>query len=178
MANAHNVLIRGLNAIVNQAPYVPTANEPGYNKKDVADLLSYVASWVKMVNHHHDTEETCIFPELEKFTGKPSLMDTALHQHEAFQQGMHRLLTYSSTTEPEKYTWSSEGGMKEIIDSFSHELISHLNDEIETFLSFKDLDSGGLRACWDRGEDYAKKTGNISMMVSPSHHMGNFTDNR
>ncbi|KAK7743371.1 hypothetical protein SLS62_010645 [Diatrype stigma] len=162
MAHAHNVIIRGLNAIIQQGPYVPCASNKMYRASDVKDFLFYVNSWVKMVNHHHWVEETFIFPEMEKFSGRPGLMDDPRHQHELFHPGMERLLAYSSATAPEEYLW--EGGMKDVIDSFSKELTDHLYAEIDVLLKLGDLDSVGLQNTWDRAENIAKQTGNIGML--------------
>ena len=159
MAHVHNVLIRGLNAIVQQAPYVTS-------KKDTKDLLVYVSCWVKMVEHHHDTEESFIFPELEKFAGKRGLMDDPKHQHELFHDGLERLLKYAESTQPENYRWDGPGGMKEIVDSFSKELMDHLCAEIDLFLALKDLDSAGLKKTWDEGEAIAARQSNFNLLVS------------
>lgn len=174
MANAHNVIIRGLNAIIQQAPYVRDSNDPRYKAQDVKDLLFYVDAWTKMVNHHHAVEESFMFPDLKKFSGNPSLMDEAQHQHELFHDGLERLLAYCSTTKPEEYRWEGSGGMKEIIDSFSKHLTDHLYAEIDEFLNMKDLDDVGLRKTWDRAEDVAKQTGNIGMLVSPAYIRNTF----
>lgn len=172
MAHAHNVIIRGLNSILQQAPYVPSSSNQGYNADDVKDLLFYVHSWVKMVNHHHWVEESFIFPEMEKFSGRPGLMDGPRHQHELFHPGMDRLLGYCSATSPEEYRWEGEGGMEDIINSFSKELTDHLYAEIDLLLKLDDLDSQGLGQTWDKAENIAKQTGNIAMLVSvtsPAH---------
>lgn len=165
MAYSHNCLLRGLNAIVLQAPHVPTAGDPAYSAQVVRDLLFYVASWVKMVEHHHHTEETCIFPEIEALAGKPGLMAGPLEQHEEFTPGLERLLKYAEETKPEDYRWEGEGGMKSIIDAFAPSLTTHLYEEIDVFLGLGDLDSKGLRACWDKGEKAAQASGNIGMLV-------------
>lgn len=178
MAHAHNVIIRGLNSIVQQAPYVPSSSDQGYDATDVKDLLFYVQSWVKMVNHHHWVEESFIFPEMEKVSGRPGLMDDPRHQHELFHPGMERLLGYCSATTPEEYRW--EGGMKDIIDSFSKELTDHLYAEIDVMLKLNDLDSLGMGQAWDKAETIAKQAGNIAMLVSlscythpsPAHILG------
>ncbi|KUI73174.1 hypothetical protein VM1G_09146 [Cytospora mali] len=165
MTHVHNVLIRGLNAIIQQAPYVKTHTDPAYNKEDVRDLLLYVSCWVKMVEHHHWTEESFIFPEIERFSGKPGSMDDPRHQHELFHGGLEQLLAYANSTKPQSYSWGGPGGMKEIVDSFSKELMDHLYAEIEVFLTMKDLDSAGLKKTWDKGETIAKKHGSLSRRV-------------
>ncbi|KAI0188249.1 hypothetical protein F4808DRAFT_454230 [Astrocystis sublimbata] len=133
MAHAHNGIIRGLNAIILQAPNVPSKNDERYRPKDVKDLLSFVRSWIKMVNHHHAVEETYIFPEMAKFSGGTSL----------FQDGMDRLLACVTATRPHEYRWA--GGMKEVVDSFSKHLTVHLYAEIDVFLGFGYLDSEDFR---------------------------------
>lgn len=55
--------------------------------------------------------------------------------------------------------------MKEIIDSFSKPLNDHLYAEIDVFLGLKNLESVGLRKRWDEGEEIAKRSGSIGMMV-------------
>ena len=54
-------------------------------------IMLYTQSWAKMVNHHHWVEESFIFPELERATGQPGLMDHPKTQHELFHDGRHAL---------------------------------------------------------------------------------------
>jgi hypothetical protein len=159
MSHAHNTIIRGLNAIIQQAPHV--------GPEDAKDLLFYVKAWTKMINHHHDVEETFIFPELEAFSGVQGLMDDPKHQHSLFHDTLEKLLEYSSSTKPEDYTWEGPGGMKDIIDSFSGPLTDHLYAEIDVLLALDHLDGDKLRETWDKAETIAKQTGNIAMLVSP-----------
>lgn len=166
MAYSHNCLLRGLNAIILQAPHIAPAGSPGYAEQDVRDLLFYVAAWVKTVEHHHHTEETCLFPEIEAFTGRPGLLNGPKGQHEEFRSGLERLLRYVQETRPEDYRWEGGGGMKSIIDSFAPSLTRHLYEEIDVFIqTLREFDSDGSRACWDKAEQVAKATGNISLLV-------------
>lgn len=166
MAHAHNSLIRGLNAILQQAPHVPAAGEEGYVAQDVRDLLSYVRSWVLTVNHHHWVEEEHMFPKLDAYTGRPGLMDGPRNQHELFHDGLGRLMDYVTGREPGDYRWEGEDGMGAIMHSFSTHLTDHLYAEIETFLGLDDIDPDALgRACTE-AEDAAKKAGSLSMLVS------------
>jgi hemerythrin HHE cation binding domain-containing protein len=158
MSHAHNTIIRGLNAIIQQAPYV--------GPEDAKDLLFYVKAWTKMINHHHDVEESFIFPELEAFSGVEGLMDDPKHQHALFHDNLEKLLEYSSSTKPEDYTWEGPGGMKDIIDSFSGPLTDHLYAEIDVLLALGHLDGDKLRQTWDKADTIAKQTGNIAMLVS------------
>lgn len=86
-------------------------------------------------------------------------------EHKLFHSGIERLLAYSSDTKPEEHRWEGAGGMKEIIDSFSKPLNDHLYAEIDVFLGLKNLESVGLRKRWDEGEEIAKRSGSIGMMV-------------
>jgi hemerythrin-like domain-containing protein len=167
MAHAHNVIIRGLNAIIRQAPYVSVGNT-----KDVKDLLFFVQSWAKMVNHHHWVEESFIFPELEKSTGKAGIMQGPKHQHGLFHDGVEKLLAYTeyTSTKPESYSWAADGGMKEIIDSFSQYLVDHLYAEIDVFLGLgndSDIDGAMLKETWAKAEKIAQQNGNLAMLVRP-----------
>ncbi|KXJ88328.1 hypothetical protein Micbo1qcDRAFT_190081 [Microdochium bolleyi] len=167
MAHVHNTLIRGLNAILLQGPHVPDASDPkDYNQTDVQDLLYYVRCWCEMVNHHHDVEEAFIFPELEKFSGQPGLMEDPRHQHSLFHDGMERLLAYATATTPAEYRWLGDSGMKHIIDSFSKALTDHLYAEIEVLLKLGHLDSEGLKKTWIKAEDIAKAKGGLSLLYT------------
>lgn len=169
MAHAHNVLIRGLNAILQQAPHVAVSTKKNYNKQDIKDLLFYVHSWTKTVDHHHWVEETFIFGEIEKVSGKPGLMAEPKSQHEAFHGGIERLSAYASATKPDEFQWEGPGGMKEIIDSFSQHLTDHLYAEIDTILGLKFMDSQALNNIWDQAEKVAQQAGNLGMLVSSMH---------
>lgn len=179
MAEVHNTLIRGLNAIIQQAPYVKRASTTesdntslpasGACEKDVEDFLAYVENWVVMVNHHHDVEEAFLFPELGKFTGVPGYMDDPIHQHTLFHDGLVQLLAYARDTPPGAYRWEGPGGaggMKEIVDGFSKALTEHLYAEIDVLLGMKAFDSEGLRKTFEQGDDAAKKHGNLGEILT------------
>jgi hemerythrin-like domain-containing protein len=105
MALSHNVLIRGLNAILQQAPHVKAAGSADYQRQDVVDLLYYVEAWVRTVHLHHDTEEEFMFPAIERETGQTGLFDHAEEQHAVFTPGMDQLLAYVRSTAPDDYRW-------------------------------------------------------------------------
>ncbi|KAI1346013.1 hypothetical protein F5Y01DRAFT_298988 [Xylaria sp. FL0043] len=164
MTHAHNVLIRSLNAILQQGPHIPISTDTKYRAKDVTDFLNYVRCWVKMVHHHHWVEEEFIFPEMAKFSGRPGLMDEPRHQHESFQAGLKNLESYSTSTKPEQYQWTGPQGMRSIIDSFSKDLTDHLYAEIEILLKLSDLDSDEYKKTWARAEAVAKASGNLTLL--------------
>jgi hemerythrin-like domain-containing protein len=56
MANIHNALLRGLNSVYNQAPFISSI-------PDIADFMLYITSWADTVHHHHSLEESLFFPK-------------------------------------------------------------------------------------------------------------------
>ena len=164
MAFSHNCLLRGLNSMIQQGPHVADSTSPTFRAQDVKDFLFYVASWVKTVEWHHHTEETCMFPGIEAFAGQPELLQGSKHQHEEFTPGLETLLEYTERTEPRDYRWDE--GMREIINGFTDSLTKHLYEEIDVFLKMGDLNSKGLRECWDDAEEVAKAKGKFYMLVS------------
>jgi hemerythrin-like domain-containing protein len=73
MALGHNVIIRGLNSIYKQAPYI--------GPQDAEDFVAYAKCWHEVLDAHHSMEETTLFPEIEKKTGKKGIMDVNVQQH-------------------------------------------------------------------------------------------------
>ncbi|TAQ83098.1 hypothetical protein B7494_g8580 [Chlorociboria aeruginascens] len=163
MAYSHNCLLRGLNAIVQQAPHVPDASKPGYKAKDVRDLLTYINSWTQTVDHHHATEETVMFPLIEKLAGVPGLMSGPVHQHEEFHGGLIKLQEYSKAfnDRPDEYRWSA---VKAIIDGFAPSLYRHLTEEIDVLLSLDKYDGDGLLKVLKETEAVAKANGNLGLL--------------
>ena len=74
MANAHTMLIRCLNSIYLQAPYVK-------EEADIQDLLQYSLFWEEWLHGHHYGEEKVFFSEVEKVTGQKGIMDRNIEQH-------------------------------------------------------------------------------------------------
>ncbi|KAM7211108.1 iron-sulfur cluster repair protein DnrN [Rhypophila decipiens] len=61
---------------------------------DKIDFVGYCLAWVDCVATHHHYEETELFPNIDKAAGKTGLMDSAVHEHEAFQDGLDKFKTY------------------------------------------------------------------------------------
>lgn len=114
---------------------------------------------------HHDTEEQCMFPIIERETGRKRPFDHAEEQHGIFTPGMDRLLRYTRNTKSEDHRWAGKGGMKEIFDSFAKPLTDHLYEEIDLFLGFESLQSDALRKGFDIGEEDAKGKANVMDML-------------
>lgn len=84
MSHAHNCLLRDLNAIIFQTPHIPSAGSPDYNESNVWDLLIYIQTWVKTVNHYYDVEEMVMFFEIQKMIGDEGLFSKTVHQYYEF----------------------------------------------------------------------------------------------
>ncbi|CAE7179413.1 Hemerythrin domain containing protein [Pyrenophora teres f. teres] len=134
MANAHNVLIRGLNALYNQAPFIRI---PG----DVSGLMLYIAAWADSVHHHHHLEETLFFPDVEAAAKEAGLafdVQVNVEQHHDFEPKMADML-------------------KRMVDSFASILVQHLHDEVGTLMVLEKCDGDKLRAAMKKvGETSAK----------------------
>lgn len=140
MANVHNSIIRCLNSMYQQAPYVSL---PG----DVKDLLLYAKFWLELVHHHHSREEDELFPAIAGISGKQGIMDVNIEQHRAFTGGMSGFEKYvKACIEGEPF---EEKRFRYLIDGFGAELSKHLEDEILTLLALDIYDIKAVRKEYD-----------------------------
>ena len=160
MAAIHNMIIRGLNSIYLQAPYVN-------KEEDIQDLLQYSLFWEIFVHDHHDGEETVFFPEVEKVTGVKGIMDRNIEQHHIFEPGMKLWGEYAADCMKkegsEKFDVSK---FKALIDGFAPALVQHLTDEIPTMLSLDKYDMVGIRKSWDLWDKHMQSKGDMVCMSS------------
>lgn len=165
MANIHNVILRGLNSILQQGPHVPDASLPGYNLQDAKDFIVYVDSWCKVIEHHLDMEHSIFYPAVESTTGVKFLMDEMDEQHEEFTDDFVALQDYVEkvSDRPYQYRWKT---MKSMIDAFAPVLVNHLHDEIDFLLSMGKFSSERLRKCWIETQRIAMAADDDDMMVS------------
>ena len=73
MALGHNVIIRGLNSIYRQAPYI--------GPQEAVDFVAYGKCWHEVLEAHHKMEETVLFPEIEEKTEMKGIMEVNVEQH-------------------------------------------------------------------------------------------------
>jgi hemerythrin-like domain-containing protein len=158
MTHIHNMILRSLNSIYQQAPYV-------HELEDIKDLLQFTKLWHDNLEHHHDTEEKIFFPDLEKLTGKVGIMDGNIEQHQAFEPGLIVVGKYATETLPQNYDAEH---LRAIIDSFAPILAEHLHDEIDTLMGLKEYPSASLMKAWQRSGDYAKSTGEKVNLTNPN----------
>ncbi|RKL31416.1 hypothetical protein BFJ72_g11050 [Fusarium proliferatum] len=132
MAVVHNIFLRGVNAIYLQAINVA---EKG-TQKDKVDFASFAWAWSQEIQEHHDIEEEKIFPEINRITGVPGLMDANIEEHHLFHEGLDRFTTYIEKVR--KGNQDLDGSkVREIIDSFMPSLTTHLHNEIDTLVGLE-----------------------------------------
>lgn len=139
MANVHNVIIRGINSIYLQAPYIKSATES--STTNISDFLFFIKCYCDLVELHHSAEENFLFPSIAKLAAQPDIFTKSVDQHHAFSAGLHRLHEYAITTKADAYSGAK---VQEIVDSFAPTLQQHLADEVGELLELKRLDSTAL----------------------------------
>ncbi|KAF2732827.1 hypothetical protein EJ04DRAFT_553823 [Polyplosphaeria fusca] len=151
MAFAHNAMIRGLNAIYQQAPHIPSS------PSTISAFLFLIRSWAAWILDHHVLEETLIFPGFERVPGVPaSALTRNVEQHHAFSKGMEKLEEYAKTVQVEEYDGAKVCAM---LDPFAGVLCEHLRDEIATLWSLECVQlehAGRLLEVWREGEKKAE----------------------
>ncbi|ROT39593.1 hemerythrin HHE cation binding domain-containing protein [Sodiomyces alkalinus F11] len=128
MAVVHNIMIRCLNSIHQQAPHVRAADVPAF--------LNYALTWCQMLQLHHDGEEEMCFPAVERMAGEPGLMETNVEQHAAFHDGFDAFKTYLEASQKGEVAFDGQRA-RELIDEFGPSLTQHLHDEVPTLLALR-----------------------------------------
>ncbi|KAF7336752.1 Hemerythrin domain-containing protein [Mycena venus] len=127
MSIAHNMFIRGINAIYAQAE--------GINEEQVKPFTFFCVAFLGMLHHHHQIEETLLFPFFETKLGLHT-MDHNVEQHHAFMDGLDDLETYLKGVQSGTETYSGKTIIQKL-DAFADTLVEHLRDEIPTLESSK-----------------------------------------
>ena len=128
MANAHNLLLRGLNAIYNQAPYIKPA--------DVTSFLHFCDTWYMGISIHHDGEENDFFPAIEQMCGEKGIMEANVEQHAQFHDGLEGFGRYIKSCLEGNEDFDGQR-LVTMIDGFGTVLGAHLSDEISTLMGLK-----------------------------------------
>ncbi|VBB80616.1 Putative protein of unknown function [Podospora comata] len=162
MANAHNLMIRGLNSIYLQAPHITAP--------DVKPFCRYIAAFTNLIHVHHHGEETHFFPEVERLSGVEGIMETNVHQHGVFKKGLHDLDDYINGVLADKQEYDGKG-VVQMIDVFGKSLVEHLRDEIPTLQRLREVDGEGRkmaeaieRIMGEEGESSMKALGMPGML--------------
>jgi len=120
MTLMHNILIRGMNSIYNQAPFVAEA--------DLADFVAYSGVFCEVLDNHTRGEEVHMFPEIEKATGQQGLMSFNTSEHDQITPHLLALKTYLQT--PHTPTTFSATHLQSLLTTLSVPLLSHFRSEI------------------------------------------------
>lgn len=154
MCHVHNLIIRGLNSIYLQSPYVQTL-------KDVEDLFFYTRALIQCINAHHDGEEKYLFPGLIAYTGNADVMSENQSQHAAFHKGLKELDRYCSSRIAADFKHQD---FRDLIESFAPALYQHLSDEIPTILALSDIPNDVLKPLWRKAEQHINDVGSMDEM--------------
>ncbi|KAF8206251.1 hypothetical protein K438DRAFT_1963330 [Mycena galopus ATCC 62051] len=130
MSLAHNMFIRGLNAIYAQAE--------GIKEEQVKPFAFFCISFMGIVHHHHAIEEKYLFSIYNQKLG-PNAMDHNVEQHEAFMGGLNDLEAYFKEVHAGTTPYNGDIVVQKLTQ-FGDALVLHLNEEIAT------LESSRLRA--------------------------------
>ena len=111
------------------------------------------------MHHHHDVEEENFFPNIEKISGIPGLMETNKEQHRAFTPGFEHFQEYCRTCEPKDYDGAR---LRSLLEGFAEPLTRHLHDEIDTLKALNKYDSDQVRQAYKQLEKILMATDNVS----------------
>ncbi|ETS84598.1 hypothetical protein PFICI_02623 [Pestalotiopsis fici W106-1] len=128
MTLAHNILIRGLNSIYRQAPFIKTLEQQ--------DFVGYAKNFVNVLKVHHEGEEESFFAEVEKMTGEAGIMEKNVEEHHEFHGGLEELQGYLTRIADGAEAYNGKH-IVEIIDKFGPGLSEHLSQEIQTLLELR-----------------------------------------
>ncbi|KAH7412317.1 hypothetical protein DE146DRAFT_275667 [Phaeosphaeria sp. MPI-PUGE-AT-0046c] len=161
MANVHNCLLRGLNSIYLQAPFVTSP-------ADVADLMFYTHAWAGTVHHHHSLEEKHFFPEMEILAKEAGLtnctMESNLAQHHAFEKGLEETMKWVEEVREGKQEFDSKK-LVSFIDSFAPTLTQHLHDEIGTLVKLEKCDGKRVAKAMKTTAEAGLETAVMNVMI-------------
>lgn len=136
MAHSHNVIVRGLNASVNQCLGV----QPGTT--EAGDFLVFNQCLIEILQQHHDVEETYMFGAIEGLTKVDGIMDQNLQEHKDFHDGLDRFRKYIFETTAADYDGQT---FKTLLEAFGKALEKHLHNEIPTLINLKDYDASAVQ---------------------------------
>jgi hypothetical protein len=136
MALAHNVILRSMNASINQCLYVL----PG--TVEAHDFMKFNQSVFEVLKLHHDVEEEYMFQEIERLTGVPGLMDQNLQEHKDFQDGLGQFRKYVFGTSADNYDGQT---LKALLEACGGTVEKHLHDKIPTLLNLQKYDASRVQ---------------------------------
>jgi hemerythrin-like domain-containing protein len=137
MALSHNVILRSMNAAVNQCLSV----QPGTT--DAEDFLQFNQSMYEILKQHHTVEEEYLFQAIEELSGIPGIMDQNLQEHKDFHDGLDKFRDYVFSTSAANYDGPA---LKALLEGFGGAVEKHLHNEIPSLLDLQRYDASKLQA--------------------------------
>ncbi|KAI0549935.1 hypothetical protein F4679DRAFT_583931 [Xylaria curta] len=154
IAHIHNAMLRGLNAIYLQAPYVQEA-------QDISDLSFLTRSWSTWLLDHHDLKESTILPGFETALGVPAgtltiprnrdpcassshpdREKTAGGNDEGDEEPvsflLHRVYAYASATHKDPQVYDSTT-LRDLLAALADTLVPHLMGQIGLLVSMREM---------------------------------------
>lgn len=131
MTLIHNCLIRALNSIYIQAPHIPITEFPNF--------ISYCLATYQGLCKHHDSEETILFPAIEKLTGTTGLTTENVQGHRDFKEKLGSWGKWLESCHNKKNNFSAQI-CTSMMDDFMPLLAAHYAAEIPTLLALKRFD--------------------------------------
>jgi hypothetical protein len=126
------------------------------------------------LEHHHDSEETVLFPALEREIGMMGYLDIASEQHKTFHDGLHALwdVAKACQIEPDQWRWEK---VKDLLDSFMPALELHLTEEVDLMLSLDKYEEAGLRRAWEESVKKGQEVGILGLVRQIDAHRSMLT---
>ncbi|KAG9185378.1 hypothetical protein G6011_07922 [Alternaria panax] len=163
MANVHNALLRPLNAIYHQAPFVhlPT---------DVTDFMLYITAWADTLHHHHSLEESLLFPKVVAIAKEAGIDDCEdvmggnVEQHHDFEPKIAGLMKWAEWVMAGEKTYDA-AELKRQIDDFAPVLTQHLHDEIDTLIKLEKCDGEKIRQAMKETADEGVRTADPNLVI-------------
>ncbi|KAK2464031.1 hypothetical protein APHAL10511_003975 [Amanita phalloides] len=157
MAAAHNTFIQSINAIAKHAPNV--------TEDKIQPFMIFALTAISTVHHHHNLEETFLFPFYEEKLGKGALQ-VNIEQHEMFIPQLNELENYLKEVQDGKAKYDGKL-IFDKIESFGDIMVDHLRNEIAT------LEPERLRANFTEKELKQMDTDLTNMILSALDHYKN-----
>lgn len=121
MSLIHNVFIRSVNTVWNNAPLV--------TPQDEVSFAGYALTMAAAIHTHHHSEETIVFP----FLATKLPMEENIEQHEQFQAGLKEFTAYFQEVFNGEARYDATK-TRELVASFGGALVQHLHDEVRVFV--------------------------------------------
>ena len=111
------------------------------------------------LEHRYIASITPFFPNIERITAVPGIMETNKEQHRAFTPGFEAFHKYAETCSPADFDGQR---IRELVEGFAEPLTKHLHDEIDTLRALDKYDSESVRKAYKQLEKLLMATDNVS----------------